>query len=158
MIRLLPLFFALMLPLAQALTLDEALQAAPSRTGVVTARTELRNAVANLERVQGDPLAVRADKLSAQQRLALAKVNFTQSYYAALSEIESAYTGVLQARFGVQVAQKAASVSQKGFRDRPDTCEQRQRHAARLGRGTNQFERGPKRSALSPGRPQCGGQ
>ena len=116
-IRLASTLFALILilPLAQALTLDEALEAAPTRTGVVTARTELRNAVANLERVQGDPLAVRADKLEAQQRLALAKANFTQSYYAALSEIESAYTGVLQARFGVQVAQKAASVSQKAL-------------------------------------------
>ena len=115
MIRLIPLFFALVLPFAQALTLEEALQAAPTRTGVSTARIELRDAATNLERVQGDPLAVRSDTLQAEQRLALAEVSFTQAYYQALCEIETAYTNVLQARVGVQVSQKGVSVSEKSL-------------------------------------------
>ena len=117
--RTLLLLFALAIffsaPFAHALTLDEALQAAPNRTSVVTARTELRNAEVNLERVQGDPLAVRSDRLGAEQRFELARASFTQSYYGALEEIQGAYTGVLQARMGVQVAQKGAEVSEKAF-------------------------------------------
>ena len=73
----------------------------------------MRDAATNLERVQGDPLAVRGDTLQAEQRLALAEANFTQAYYAALNEIESAYTGVLRARLGVRVAQKNVSNSEK---------------------------------------------
>lgn len=115
MIRLIPLLFALVLSFAQALTLEEALQAAPTRTAVATARIELRDAATNLERVQGDPLAVRSDTLQAEQRLALAKVSFTQAYYQALGEIETAYTNVLQARVGVQVSRKGVSVSEKSL-------------------------------------------
>ena len=102
----------LALPLAHALTLDEALQAAENRPAVSAARIELRDAVINLERVQGDPLAVRNDILQAEQRLALARSSFEQTYYSALGEIASAYTNVLQGLKGVQVAQKGVAVNE----------------------------------------------
>ena len=106
------LFLALSLATAQALTFEEALAGAPERSGVATARIELRDAIINLERTREDPLAVRSDILQAEQRLELARSSFIQTYYAALQEIASAYTGVLQGQKSVAVAQKAAAVSE----------------------------------------------
>ncbi len=112
MIRTALVLFVFALPFAQALTLEESLQAATDRPEVATARTELRDAVVNLERTQGDPLAVRSDTLQAEQRLEIARISFVQTYYGALEEIAGAYTNVLQAKKGTEVAQKGVSVSE----------------------------------------------
>ena len=111
-IRTFVVLLAFTLSAAHALTLEEALGSVSERTAVVTARTELRDAVVNLERVQGDPLAVSSETLQAEQRLALARTTFEQTYYSAVQEVASAYTDVLQARKGLEVAQEGVSVSE----------------------------------------------
>ncbi len=111
MTRLAPVLF-LLLPFAHALTLEASLQAAENRPAVATARIELRDAVINLQRTENDPLAVRNDTLQAEQRLALARANFEQTYYSALQEIAAAYTNVVQGLKGVQVAQKGVAVNE----------------------------------------------
>ncbi len=115
MMRASLLLLALGLSFAQALTLEEALSSASERPAVATARIELRDAIINSERTQEDPLAVRSDTLQAEQRLELARASFIQTYYTALQEIASAYTGVLQGQKSVAVAQKAAAVSENSL-------------------------------------------
>ena len=72
---------------AQALTLPEALQSVPERSSVVNAVAELGDARTNLDRVTRDPLAVRADTMQAEQRLALAEASLEQTRYAAQQEL-----------------------------------------------------------------------
>lgn len=100
---------------AHALTLPEALSRVEGRSSVVSARTEQRNARVNLERVARDPLAVRADTLQAEQRLALAEASLEQSYYAAMSQLTSAYTGVLQAADQTALAEQGLALSRRSL-------------------------------------------
>ncbi len=100
---------------AQSFGLTDALAETPGRSAVVTARTELQDAAVSQRRVVQDPLAVRSDKLQAEQRLDLARVSFVQTFYAALQEITSAYTGVLQAKTGVAVAQQGVALAEKAL-------------------------------------------
>lgn len=100
---------------AQSFSLTDALAETPGRSAVVTARTELQDAAVSQRRVVQDPLAVRSDKLQAEQRLDLARVSFVQTFYAALQEITSAYTGVLQAKTGVAVAQQGVALAEKAL-------------------------------------------
>ena len=97
---------------AQALTLEEALQNAPSRPDAVTQNLELLNARNDLIRVQGDPLALRLERTQAEQAVALNRAELEEAYYSAVLEITQAYTGVLQGREQLELAQKGLSVSQ----------------------------------------------
>ena len=99
----------------QTLTLPDVLRRVDTRTGVVTARSERRDARVNLERVQRDPLAVRADTLQAEQRLELAEASFTQSRYAAMSELVGAYTGVLNASEQLELAAQGLTFSERSL-------------------------------------------
>ena len=105
-----------LLPGAYALTLTQALEYVTSRSSVVNAQTELQDAKANLTRIARDPLAVRADSLQAEQRLALAKASLEQTRYAAVSELTSAYTGVLGAQAQSALAQQSLELSRRSLR------------------------------------------
>ena len=94
-------------------SLTDALARTPQRPAVVSAHTELQDAALNRQRVAQDPLAVRSDKLQARQRLELARVSYVQTFYTALQEIASAYTGVLGAREGVAVARRGVELGEK---------------------------------------------
>ena len=100
---------------AYALTLTQTLERTSTRSSVVTAQTELKDAQANLDRVERDPLAVRTDTLQAEQRLALAKVSLERARYAAAGDLISAYTGVLGANAQVELAQKSLDVSRRSL-------------------------------------------
>ena len=101
---------------AYALTLTQTLARTSTRSGVVTAQTELKDAQANLDRVKRDPLAVRADTLQAEQRLALAQASLERARYTAAGGLTSAYTGVLGANAQVELAQKSLDVSRRSLR------------------------------------------
>lgn len=109
-------FSLFLLPLAHALTLEEALQSAQSRPDAVTANLELLNARNNLIRTEGDPLALKMDLVQAQQAVELNIAKFQQAYYGALLEIAQAYTGVLQAQAQTNLAEKGLAVSQESLR------------------------------------------
>lgn len=94
-----------------SLTLPEALRQVDTRRGVVTARRELRDARVHLERVQRDPLAVRADTLQAEQRLELAAASLAQTRYATMRELTGAYTGVLGATDQVELAAQGLALA-----------------------------------------------
>ena len=96
----------------QALTLEEALQSADARPDAVTQNLELLNARNDLIRVQGDPLALRLERTQAEQAVALNRAELEEAYYSAVLEITQAYTGVLQGREQLELAQKGMSVSQ----------------------------------------------
>jgi len=97
---------------AHALTLEEALQSAPSRPDAVTANLELLNARNDLIRVQGDPLALRIDRVQAEQAVELNLAQLEEAYYSAVLEITQAYTGVLQGRAQLELAYKGMAVAQ----------------------------------------------
>lgn len=103
---------ALALPTAHALGFQDALQAAQSRPDAVTKRLQLLNDENELVRVQGDPLALKMDLVKAEQAVALDKAQLEKAYDDALVQIAQAYTGVLEARLQVTVAEKGVAVSQ----------------------------------------------
>lgn len=113
---LLPLFIALVLPVASALGFDEALQAAPSRPDAVNARLELLAAQNDLLRVQGDPLALKMDQVKAEQAVRLGRATLHKAIADALVDIAGAYTGVLEAREGAKLADEGAALSQTSLR------------------------------------------
>ena len=102
----------LALPLAHALTFEEALASAPSRPDAVTANLELLNARNDLIRVEGDPLALRIDVVQAEQAVELSRAQLEAAYYGAVLEITQAYTGVLQGREQLELAEKGMAVAQ----------------------------------------------
>jgi len=102
----------LVMPLAHALSFQDALQAAQSRPDAVTKRLELLNDNSELLRVQGDPLALKLDLTKAQQAVALDRAQLEKAFDDALVQIAQAYTGVLEAREQAAVAAKGVEVSQ----------------------------------------------
>lgn len=99
----------------RSLTLSETLARADARGSVVTARRELQGAQDNLGRVTRDPLAVRADLVQAEQRLALAAASLERARYTAASELVGAYTGVLQADAQVDLAEQGLALSERAL-------------------------------------------
>ncbi len=109
-LALLPLFALLFAPLAQALTLEEALLLAPSRPEAVTARLELLNAETELLRLRSDPLALRLGRVQAEQAVLLGRAELKRAFYEALAEVARAYTGALEAAAGLELAREARSL------------------------------------------------
>ncbi len=109
------LFILLIISFAEALSFEEALIYASQRPDVINARIELQDAESNFHRASIDPLAVRPDKLAAEQRLELARADLTEKDYAATKEIAEAYTDVLNTRDQVNLAQKAVVLSQQSL-------------------------------------------
>ena len=103
-------------PAAHALSLEEALEHAQHRPGVVSARLEAQDARASLRRVRADPLGVRADTVPARQRAELAEATLEAARYAALRELASAYTSVLEARAQVQLAREGVRLNETRLR------------------------------------------
>ncbi len=97
------------------LTLPEVLNRVDTRTGVITAQNELRDARVNLGRIERDPLAVRADTLGAEQRFALAEASLEQARYAAMNDLVSAYTGVLNASEQVELAGQGLELAERSL-------------------------------------------
>lgn len=102
-------------PWAQALTLEEALAHAVGRPDALNARLELLQAETDRLRTEGDPLALRLDKLQAEQAVTLARAELRQAFYAALADIAGAYTGLLQARERAALAERGAALSQRAL-------------------------------------------
>lgn len=99
---------------ASALTLDEALEAAPARPGAVTAELARLRAETDNVRTVSDPLALRIDILQAEQDLELAQVQAAQALLAARAEIAAAYTAVLDARTGSELAAEGVALAETG--------------------------------------------
>jgi outer membrane protein TolC len=100
--------------MAQSLTLDSALAKAKDQATVASAQSELEDARANLQRVLGDPLLTRPNRVQAQQRADLAQANYERALLQAQSSIVSAYTQLLEAQIQVRLAQKGLEVAAKG--------------------------------------------
>lgn len=90
------LLFALPHP-SFAYTLDDALANARSRPSVVAAAQAQTVSQADFARTRADPFALKLDRALAQQAFTLSEVKAAEAYYAALSEIGSAYANQLQA-------------------------------------------------------------
>ncbi len=103
-------------PVAHALTLEEALGAARGRPDAVNQQLELLNASNALVRTQGDPLALKMDKVKAQQAVDLGRVQLEKAYDDALVDIAKAYTSVLEAREQVGLADKGVALAQSSLR------------------------------------------
>lgn len=113
---LVPLFIALLLPVASALGFEDALQTAPSRPDAVNARLELLGAQNDLLRVQGDPLALKIDRVKAEQSVTLGRATLHKAIADALVDIAGAYTGVLEARQGASLADEARALTETSVR------------------------------------------
>ncbi len=107
---------ALLAPVAHALGLEDALRAAPSRPDAVSKRLELLNAENDRIRVQSDPLALKMDRLKADQAVALTRAQLQKAVADGLSEIAKAYTGVLLARGQAALAEKGVGVAESGLK------------------------------------------
>lgn len=105
----------LVLPLAQALTLEEALARAASRPDAITAQLELLMAESDWLRVQSDPLALRLDELQAEQAVTLGRAELRLAFYRGLLEIAQAYTGVLQARQQLELAETGLELNRSSL-------------------------------------------
>jgi outer membrane protein TolC len=113
-LKVLSLAVLSLVPLAHAVTFDEALRAAPARPAAVTARLELLNAHSDLLRTEGDPLALRLDLTQAAQKVSLKEAELVQAHYDALLEISEAYTAALQARSQLQLAGRGLELAKAG--------------------------------------------
>ncbi len=89
---------------ALAYSLEDALTQARSRPSVVAAEQALVVARADLARTRSDPFALKLDKATAQQALALSQVQARQAFYTSQSEIGSAYAAQLQAALEQQAS------------------------------------------------------
>ncbi len=110
------LSLALLLTLAQAQSLDEALKKAPEQSGVITARLEREAKSRDLERTFLDPLKTPLTELQARQALALAEARLQRALAQAEESIVAAYTQALEAEAQVAVAQKALEVASLAHR------------------------------------------
>lgn len=99
------------LALAQNLTLESALAKTNEQAPVSSARTELGDAQANLQRVLSDPLLTRPSKVQAEQRAALAQANLDRAVAQAQNSIAGAYAQVLEANIQNRLAQKGLEIS-----------------------------------------------
>ena len=76
---------------AATLTLDEALSRADQRSGVVNALLAANDARRGLERTEADPLALRIDRLQAEQAAERTQRDLVVARFDAYAEIGSAY-------------------------------------------------------------------
>ncbi len=114
--RLFLIFALFSLPLAYALGLEEALQAAASRPDAINARLELLTYQNDRLRVDGDPLALKLDRVKADQAVRLGRATLHQAIADGLVDIAGAYTRALEARAQSQLADEAVALSRTGFR------------------------------------------
>lgn len=106
---------AALLPLAAALSFEEALTAAPGRPDAISAQLTLLNAQSTLLRTEADPLALRIDKLQARQAVELAEVELQQARVRAVADLAAAYSGVLVAREQQQLAEAGHELAESGL-------------------------------------------
>jgi outer membrane protein TolC len=96
---------------AHAYSLTDALETAATRPAVEAAELEFNEARAELARTNADPFALKLEKIAAQQRLALSKARVTETYYAAVLELGTAYTARLQAELEQEAARANEALS-----------------------------------------------
>lgn len=96
---------------AQSITLQEVLAQTHTRTAVINAELELSDAREARERSQADPLALRPDKLQAEQRLTLAERALEQARLDAVAELAGSYTQLLEAEAQRDLAQQGEALS-----------------------------------------------
>ncbi len=103
-----------LLSVAFGLTFEEAVSAAPGRPDAISAQLELLNAESTLLRTEADPLALRVDRLQAQQAVELAAVEEQQARVTAVQDLAGAYGGVLVAREQLELAETARELAETG--------------------------------------------
>lgn len=110
--RLIPLLAFLALAAAQNLSLETALGKAASQAPVVSAKAELDDAQAALQRVLADPLLTRPGRVQAEQRVALAQASYTRALRQAEGSIAGAYAQVLEANLQNRLAQQSLKLAE----------------------------------------------
>lgn len=100
---------------AQATTLEEVLSEARNLSGVVNADIDRRDAQATLERVNGDPLALRIETLQARHAARLTEVQYNVALYAAYRDLADAYTSALEAESGLQLAERSRALAERNL-------------------------------------------
>lgn len=98
---------------AYAYSLADALETASTRPAVEAADLELADARAELARTNADPFALRLEKTAARQQLALSEARVTETYYAAVRELGTAYTAQLQAELEQGAARANEALSSR---------------------------------------------
>lgn len=96
-------------------TLQEVLAAASGLSGVVNADIDRRDAQASLERVEGDPLALRIERLQAQHAATLTTAQYNVALFEAYRDLADAYTGVLEAERGVVLAEASRALADRNL-------------------------------------------
>lgn len=112
MTRLSIILTLVLLPAAYAFDLADALSASASRPDAVTARFELLTSQNELARTEGDPLALRTDRVQARQTVELNRAEFEKATFDAAVEIAGAYTGVLAAHAQVTLAEDSLAMAE----------------------------------------------
>jgi outer membrane protein TolC len=101
---------------AAALSLEEALAMAQMRPAVLNAERELADAKETLTRTRLDPLALRLERLQAEQRLEIAEANVRQARFEAEQEIAEAYLQLVEAEAQLELAREALALSEQARR------------------------------------------
>jgi len=111
------LLFALAILAGPALALDyqTALSLAAQRPTVISARLKLDDAEAQLRRTIADPLALRLDRLKAQQNRDLAAAELRQARIHACAEISTAYSRLLDAEAQLKLAERGLALAERGL-------------------------------------------
>lgn len=113
--KIMILGFLLLTGVAAAFGLQDALSAVDARTNVVNAILSLDDAQTSLQRTLSDPLALRLDKVQAEQRQRLAAAQLQQARYQTMGDISSAYTQVLEAALQRDLAAMARDVQEQSL-------------------------------------------
>lgn len=100
---------------AYAQTLEEALAVADTLSGVVTAQLELGDARREAERTEADPLALRIDRLQADQAYVLAQARVRGATFDAYVDVAEAYLQAVVADKQVGLARVAADLSERAL-------------------------------------------
>lgn len=102
-------------PSDATINLDQLLSRAGQRTAVQTAQRTLDDAQAALRRTEVDPLALRIDRLSAEQDVALARAELRQEQFRAMAELAAAWTRVRETAQQLELTEAALELAARGL-------------------------------------------
>ena len=98
-----------------ATSFDRLIARASQRTAVLGAVRSLEDARATLQRTEADPLALRLDRLRAEQDVALARAELRSEEYAAAAELATAWTRVRETAEQQGLAEAALELAERAL-------------------------------------------
>jgi outer membrane protein, heavy metal efflux system len=112
LVLLFPLSSATAQDAPSALTLEQALELAPSANAtVISGKTDLSAAERDLQRVSSDPLALRLEKLQAEQKVASEQEGLNQALLSSRLDVSEKFFAALEADQTLANAQKQLEIA-----------------------------------------------